>query len=181
MKLEKGDIVLKYHITNQTILSRLIAFFSTEYWDKEPDATVTHAEMVYQDADNFPTITISMQPPRVKMGGLTVPTHHMIFRLKNKPINFDTVFTWYCSKHFHEPYNYIRILMFIFDWLFRTHWFTKHIGLAFHMVCSTFVARFYHDISNPCADEDFDSAAPDDIYNYCKSHPEIFMIVSDVE
>lgn len=186
-----GDIVVIYRRDYNGIfsylLTRLICFFTTEWWIGERTSNTYHAEMIYSPAENIGDVKdVSQQWPCVEVVGLGNLNRKAIFRLKNKPEDFDKRFDAYCSELIGQPYDYLKILSMSLFWLFRGtglgRFFVRLLSLQHHDICSEFVARFYEDeIGVSCSEVGCNYTAPDAILDYCKAHPELFEVISDID
>lgn len=177
-----GDIVVKYRPRYngwfKYFVQRAICFFTTEWWMNEHASNVSHAEMVYRQINGDSYTVIDEEPPSVQFKNRGF-NRRIIFRQINKPEWFDQMFESYVQSNLGKKYEYTKLLLFVFDWIFHTDWFTKHWDCHHYFVCSEFVAKFYEIEGCPCSGKSFESTAPDDILDFCRIHPELFIIVSD--
>lgn len=191
-KVMLGDIVVRYRMKYderwfmfwKNLVTRAILFFTTEWWRDEKTSTVSHAEMVWKQKSDAEFWVIDQEPPRVQLKTRRFK-RCKIFRLINKPANFDERFMAYCATHWRKDYHFLRfplfILWFVFlKWNFLGSVFSRWLEGTKESVCSVFDARFYQDwISAPCSSESAELTSPDDIYDYCSFHPFIFEVVFD--
>jgi hypothetical protein len=181
-KLLPGDIVLKYRPEYKGpfkyLVQRLILFFTTEWWISENTSKVCHAEMVYGQIDDDSYTVIDEEPPKVqfKTRGFN---KRIIFRLLDKPPNFDELFKAYVLTNLRKRYEYWKLLLFMLDWIFHTNRFSKHWDLSHYYVCSEFVAKFFEEIGRPCSAVSFESSDPDEIFDYCLLYNGVFGVISD--
>ena len=188
---ERGDIVVnyrkKYKGPFKYLLTRLICFFTTAYWKDEATSKVYHAEMVYTPSDTLNEVKdISQEWPCVKITDFGKLSRKAVFRLKNKPVDFEAKFEEYCTKTIGQPYDWPKILMMAFFWLFRgtglARLFVNLAGSRKRDICSEYVAKFYkYETGVMCANVEPGYTAPDDILDYCHDHPELFDIIIDNE
>lgn len=132
-----------------------------------------HIEMGYGSGE-----VVTMEPPRCRtMKTPDVPLK--IWRLKNKPTDFNDAFFQYCSTRFGEKFDYKKFFALVLDGMLKTHWFSSKIKDPRQDVCAEFVSRFYLLIKIPCSDVDPDNGIPKDVDNYCSDHLDIFELVRD--
>jgi hypothetical protein len=125
-------------------------------------------------------MVITEEPPGVHLMDLGSSPRRIIFRLNKKPEDFESKFYEYCKASIGKPYDYIKFLVLGLDWLFCTTFFSRNITNSNADICSEFVARFYDRyIGIPCSTQKAGSTTPDDIYDYCKAHQDLFTIVYD--
>jgi hypothetical protein len=182
MILEKGDIMVFY--TKRFFISKAIAFFTTEWWLGEDHTVVSHAEMVYAPTGDGTSINFDEEPPRYGLKNRDLE-NKKVFRLKNKPDGFDSAFDLYYQQNKGNIYNYFIFPVLIFWWAsLKNKWIGRLISKVFKRfktnTCSSGVAKFYEQMGIPCSTIAWPATAPDDIYDYCNAHPEIFMVVSDL-
>lgn len=181
---ESGDIVLKkrkpYEGPFKYLITRLILFFTTEWWRGEKTSKHYHAEMVYGfDPSLLEFRVVSMQPPKCSIRSMPL-RRNIVFRLKLKPPKFNGVFDRYILRKLGQRYDFIKFILCGIDWIFRTTWFTRTFVNPCRDICSEFVARFYEErIGIPCSDLPADSTKPDDIFDFCMSS-NLFYIVTEV-
>jgi len=184
--VKPGDIVLKYRPRYdgwfKYLLQRAILFFTTEWWVGESTSKISHAEMVYDQDPAWVSIggyrVIDQEPPKCKLKNRSF-ARRIIFRLKLKGPTFDPKFVAYVYYKYGEKYDYLKIFMFVLDWLTHSHFFTGHFTSVHRNICSSFVSQFYEEYGVPCSGKQYESTSPDDIFDYCSAHPELFMVVSD--
>jgi hypothetical protein len=191
MEFQKGDIVVmyrhKYKGPFNYLLTRLICFFTTEWWRGEKTSTTYHAEMIYEPNEDINLVKdISQEWPCVRITDLGHLHRKAIFRLKNKPLNFETLFNRYCNRLVGQPYDWLKLMSMALFWLFWgssfSRWLVRLFSLKKHDVCSEFVARFYEDeIGVPCSRVDANYTAPDDILDYCLDNPDLFEVIVNNE
>lgn len=186
---QPGDIVIhyrrKYRGPIAYLLTRLICFFTTEWWKNEPTSKVYHAEMVYSPADDIEDVKdISQEWPTVRITRFGKLNRKAVFRLKHKPANFDSLFQEYCLKTLGQPYDWPKLIAMTLYWLFRgnsiARFFVNLFGSRKRDICSEYVAKFYHSyVGVPCSPVKPGYTTPDDILDWCKSKPDVFECIVD--
>lgn len=170
----KGDIVSSRSpkITLRSffldLISWAIRFFTTDFWRSEHFSYVHHTEMFYGIGPEEQLLDVTMEPPKMRL--CDMGDHpKVVFRLKQKPANFNELFDAYCLEKMNQKYDFLKIIACILDWTFRTTWFTRHITNKCKDICSEMVARFYEErVGIPCSNLSADSTKPDDINDCCR-------------
>lgn len=180
---KSGDIVVsyrkKYEGPFKFLMTRLICFFTTEWWKGEETSKTFHAEMIYSPSNNINEIKdISQEWPCVKITSFRHLNRRAIFRLRNKPPNFDSLFFEYCNQTLGQKYDWLKLIGLAFVWLFRMNWWARLFSLKNKDICSEYVARFYQDwIQIPCSSEKANFTTPDHILDYCLEYPKLFEVI----
>lgn len=185
---EVGDISLSYgpKKTPSSIFTNFITWcirlFTTG--PGEPLSRVHHAEMMYGPKSDEPGewLVFSEEPPKSRLMDWG-NSKKIVYRLINKPDNFEELFYQFYKDTVGTPYGYRVFFLFLLDWLVSwvhmTHWFSRQLG-GKTVVCSGNVAKFYKKyVHIPCSDVDWEVTEPDNIYDYCPEQPYIFKCVWD--
>lgn len=196
-ELQPGDIILcrrkPYKGPFKYFLTRIILFFTTEWWTGEKTSKHYHAEMIYLPMNKFSdksltivlakyshlftekTLVISQDWPKVRIKSLGSLNNKEIWRLSEKPEDFNEKFFKYCEEKIGQKYDWLKFISFGFYWLFLGSriglWINKKLGLKHKDVCSEFVANFYESIGNRASVKPASATSPDDIYDYISSSP----------
>lgn len=187
IEFQKGDIVssrspkitLKSLFTN--FVQWLIRLCTTDFWRSEHFSYVHHTEMVYGLGSEGQWLDVTMEPPCMRLCDMGSKPK-VAFRLKEKPIHFDTVFDQYCKEKMGQKYDFVKFFACGLDWIFHTTWFTRHITNKCKDICSEMVARFYEErVGIACSMNPADATKPDDINDYCRERSDLFQIIVDFE
>lgn len=167
-----GDIVLihrkKYNGPFKYLVTRLILFFTTEWWKGEKTSNHYHAEMVVEDLGNGEIMVVTMEPPKCRFKTRSL-NRKAIFRVRLRLPMFNKAFFRYVDLKLGQKYDFLKLLFCWLDWVFHTTWFTRNYVNPCRDICSEFVARFYEEVIRiPCSYLTADSTKPDDIYDYCR-------------
>ena len=119
------------------------------------------------------TMSVSMEPPVCRY--LPIEPNVRVWRLKNKPPDFDAKFEAYVKSTLGRPFDWWKFLALVLDGIFGTSWFGLHALDENKDVCNEWVGRFYaRDISVPCCDKSPEASIPGNSKGYMVDHPEIF-------
>jgi len=170
-RVEYGDIVCsyrkKYKGPFKYLITRLVLFFTTAWWMKEPTSKVYHAEIAIKNISESEFKVATMEPPKYRYKDRGYE-RRVIFRLKDKPKVFKVYMEAYVVSSLGRKYDFLRILLLVLNWIFRTSYFTDHYKNGHRDICSEAVARPYYRMRHPCSAEHPDSTTPDDVYDYCR-------------
>ena len=97
-----------------------------------------------------------------------------------QPINFSAI---ECREIVKEAcrwsarsYGYGKILLHALDALFGTEWFSRHLAISNHPICSWLIAEAYrhegYDFGEPSG-----SVTPGDIFAFAQAHPDKYRII----
>jgi hypothetical protein len=173
IKPNPGDIVLLYRKQYKGpfkyLVTRAILFFTTAWWMGEPTSKVYHAELAVSTSvlSENEFVVATMEPPK--------------YRYKNRRYTRKVIFSsfldkgWverkldgYLAANLGKKYDFLRLVMMLLNWIFRTSFFTEHYKTGARDICSEAVARFYEHMGCPCSDVEANSTTPDDIYDFCR-------------
>jgi hypothetical protein len=135
-----------------------------------------HIEMYYGNNTVF-----TEEPPKAHIDVL--PSVKLkVFRLKNKPNDFNDKFDKYCKTAMNFPFDYGKWWQLFLNAIFGTTKFSKGKDNLTKDVCAENVTRFYKEsIGVLCSIYDPDSSIPADVNEYCSAHPELFDLIFDVQ
>jgi hypothetical protein len=190
MNLQTGDIVLlkrpkrKWYAFGWLFMKQFITFFFLKRGLIEAIDKYYHIEMVYGEGrDRLSTNpnVFTEEPPIATIMPLP-KTLLKIFRLKNKPPDFNDKFYGYCQVKMNFPFDYKKFWQLFLDGVFGTDWFSRGKDNPEKDVCAENVSRFYKErIGVPCSWADPESSIPSDVNRYCVLHPELFELIIDEE
>ncbi len=186
MIYQPGDIVLLKRpkrgtvSTIWTLMKQLFTFFILRKGLIEAIDGWIHICMVY--SGNNGDYVVTEEPPDCHLA----PIHKYlkrIYRLRDKPEDFDFEFNKYVARTIGRKYDYTRFFCMFLDRIFKTRWFTLKFAKndEGEDVCGEHVSRFYWLIKRPCTTEDPNSAIPSDVNAFCRDNPQLFEKVLDEE
>ena len=188
--IRPGDIVLLYRKQYKGpfkyLVTRAILFFTTAWWMGEPTSKVYHAELAVSPFETVEVgklaemefVVATMEPPRYRYKTRRY-SRKVIFRPLLNEGWVERELEKYLEENLGKGYDFLRIVMMVLNWIFRTSFFTDHYKNGAVDICSEAVARFYEHMDFRCSDLGANSTTPDDIYDYCLKHTEKFRKVYD--
>ena len=201
MEFLEGDIILTKQNQGSRLISRAIAWFSR--MPGEPKTRATHVGMVVRGGDWQSARLLEALWPRVTISPLSKYRHSIIvYRAVNVPDIIKLQMRIMACRHALPAgggrgalYGLFKIPLFaldgllgkligwprlficrLFGWRHRPleiRLFTR-LNFIWLFVCSQVVARVYSEIAGIDFKHNWMRVTPDDIDDFCRSHPELF-------
>lgn len=172
-KLMAGDVILS---RSQTWLSRKIRLF--EKW-RSGGSRFSHALLALGELTEKPEVIEALW--KVTRNSLEKYSDQeiVIYRKKNLTQGQRNEIALKCVSVERSTYGIMKIPLLALDAMFRTYWFSQHLGFSNFKVCSELIAWAYDEVLNESVFGcNWRSVSPDVIDDYCIQTQEWEMIFS---
>ena len=174
--LQCGDIILMY---NRGPISKTIRWF-LNFFQKD-EARFSHVAIAVSDIEiaDAKWNGIILHTPHA---ALNEAKHYKIVRYKWLTDAAEARLKELLLSKIGTRYNFWRLILQLFDNVFSTNWFTKHMGITKkENICSTYVTWAYHKATGVrFNDTDWISVEPDDIDDEVEKNPMKWIVVKEI-